>query len=225
MQTNWFTVKQLNDHVWGLGEFKHFEEVVSYLIVGDDQACLIDTGMGIGDIKAEVEKITKLQVRVINTHCHFDHIGGNYQFDEIAIFDHPWNVETYENGLEYEDIAEYMAEDSFYEGVPEGFILEKYGIKPFKPTDILIAGEKISLQPFELEVIHTPGHSHDSICLYEQEQGWLFTGDTYYDGPIYLDLPESDKGEYAKSMERLRKLKNLKQIFPGHNGFGVDKLS
>ena len=54
--------------------------VASSLIIGKKKALLIDTGYGYGDLKAVVESLTDLPVQVVNTHCHLDHAGGNYQF-------------------------------------------------------------------------------------------------------------------------------------------------
>jgi glyoxylase-like metal-dependent hydrolase (beta-lactamase superfamily II) len=53
----------------------HFEEAISYLVLGAERAALIDTGMGIADIRAEVERLTDLPVTAVNTHSHYDHVG------------------------------------------------------------------------------------------------------------------------------------------------------
>src|SRR3989344_7185679 len=83
MKNSWFTVKQINENIWGVGEFKHFEEVISYLIIGQKKALLFDTGLGIKNIKEEILKITNLPIVVINSHNHFDHVGGNKLFNKI----------------------------------------------------------------------------------------------------------------------------------------------
>src|SRR3972149_9192953 len=56
-----------------------------YLVVGKERAALIDSGMGIGDVRAEIRKLTSLPVIVLNTHYHWDHSGANALFDESAI--------------------------------------------------------------------------------------------------------------------------------------------
>jgi glyoxylase-like metal-dependent hydrolase (beta-lactamase superfamily II) len=163
----WFTIKKINKFVWGIGEFNHFEKVISYLILGKNKALLFDTGLGIKNIKKEVFKITKLPVVVVNSHDHFDHLGGNKFFNEIL------------------------------------------------NTDFL---RFIHINPFEFEVVKTPGHSPDSICLYEKKKKWLFSGDTLYPGPIYLHLKESNLPEYVKSLRKLMKYK-ITKIFSAHNDF------
>ena len=54
----WFDVYRIRDHIYALHEPGQFEEVISFLIVGDDRALLFDTGLGIGDIKAVVAALT-----------------------------------------------------------------------------------------------------------------------------------------------------------------------
>lgn len=53
------------------------------LVIGQDQAILFDTMCGLGDLKAQVEALTSLPLIVINSHAHYDHMGGNFQFDTV----------------------------------------------------------------------------------------------------------------------------------------------
>jgi hypothetical protein len=82
----WFEVYRLTKTVYAIYKDVQFEEVISYLVLGDEKAALIDTGSGIGDIKKLVEGLTDLPVNIVNTHTHGDHIGGNHQFREILVF-------------------------------------------------------------------------------------------------------------------------------------------
>ena len=56
--------------------------VASSLILGKTKALLIDTGYGYGDLKSVIQSLTDLPLRVVNTHCHIDHAGGNYLFQK-----------------------------------------------------------------------------------------------------------------------------------------------
>ena len=72
----WFAVYRLPGEVYALYEPHHFQDVISYLILGKERALLLDTGMGIGNIRAVAERLTKLPITVVNSHSHFDHVGG-----------------------------------------------------------------------------------------------------------------------------------------------------
>src|SRR5258706_6075323 len=74
---SWFEIYRIRPGVFAIYEPKQFEEVISYLILGDDRALLFDTGLGVGKISAVVIRLTTLPVTVINSHTHFDHVGGN----------------------------------------------------------------------------------------------------------------------------------------------------
>jgi len=79
-------------------------------------------------------------------------------------------------------------------------------------------GEHIDLGGRELEVIFTPGHTPDSLSLLDRRRGLLFTGDTFYPGPIYLFTPETDFAAYAQSVARLAQLvAHIRLLLPGHN--------
>ena len=79
---DWFHVEALADGVWQLTEPGH---VCSWLVCGSRRAALIDTGCGMAPIRPVVESLTGLPVTVVNTHNHFDHVGGNAEFDAIAV--------------------------------------------------------------------------------------------------------------------------------------------
>ena len=78
---NWYDVRDLGDGIWGIAEWGHQEEVLSFLLVGDQEALLLDTGLGFFSMRAIIESITAKPVTVVNTHSHFDHIGNNAEFD------------------------------------------------------------------------------------------------------------------------------------------------
>ena len=79
-------------------------------------------------------------------------------------------------------------------------------------------GDKIELGGRTLKVIGTPGHTPDSIALIDEKNGLLFTGDTYYAGPIYLYRPETDLDTYVASVQKLAALaQHLRLLLPAHN--------
>ena len=85
IETNqsWFEVYKIRDDVIAIYEDGQFEEAISYLILGTEKAILFDTGIGIGDMKTVVSQLTTLPIIVVNSHTHYDHVGGNHQFDVV----------------------------------------------------------------------------------------------------------------------------------------------
>src|SRR5215470_14764125 len=83
----WFEVYKVAPGTFAIYEPHQFEETISYLIVGTKQALLFDTGMGIGNIKTVVTRLTSRPVVVLNSHTHNDHVGGNWQFQYILGMD------------------------------------------------------------------------------------------------------------------------------------------
>ena len=77
-----FIVTDLGRKTW---QIDSYHAVSMFLIEGDESAMLIDTGAGIGDLKAQVEQLTDKPVIVVNTHGHLDHTGGNMQFKEVWV--------------------------------------------------------------------------------------------------------------------------------------------
>ena len=73
----WFDVYRIGDEIYAIHEPGQFEEVISFLIVGNDFALMFDTGLGIGNIRNVVDQLTDLDIVVLNSHTHYDHIGGN----------------------------------------------------------------------------------------------------------------------------------------------------
>lgn len=222
MDKNWFTIKNIHHNIYGIGEFGHFEEVISYLFIGKAKALLFDTGMGIGDIKKVVDSLTDLPLTVINSHCHFDHIGGNKSFHHVSLLETSFSKHVAASGIANSDLKEFVHADSFFQNPPSSFDANTYAISSFVYSPLL-NGQTITIDPFTFTVIATPGHSPDSICLYEQTQKILLTGDTLYDGPIYLFFKESNIQEYKKSIQRLVKY-DIQTILPGHNDFSINPL-
>ncbi|MBR0386004.1 MAG: MBL fold metallo-hydrolase, partial [Erysipelotrichaceae bacterium] len=126
----WFNVFQIRSNIFAIYEDKHFQEVISSLIIGTEKSLMIDTGLGIGNIKAVVDRLYDGEIIVVHTHTHFDHIGGDWQFQVINTPDHPVAVARAEKGLSHEEIADNMAEGSNAAPYPEGFDENAYFIKP-----------------------------------------------------------------------------------------------
>ena len=81
--SEWFSCYRLPSDVYAFYEMPYEQDACCFLILGEDKALLWDTGMGIGRLRSLTEKITDLPIVVLNSHDHFDHIGGNAEFDEV----------------------------------------------------------------------------------------------------------------------------------------------
>ena len=78
--------------------------------------------------------------------------------------------------------------------------------------------ERLDLGGRVLEVLRIPGHTPDSVALFDRAQGLLWTGDSYYEGTIWLFVPETDLEAYEASMARLAALlPGVQKLLPAHN--------
>jgi glyoxylase-like metal-dependent hydrolase (beta-lactamase superfamily II) len=213
----WFEVYQVSDGTYALLESRHYEEVISYLILGDERAVLLDTGMGIGDIRSEAERLTDLPVTVVNSHSHYDHVGDNHHFDEVWAFDDEGEVARIERGLTRAECERFLQPGSYLD-LPPSFDPTTYEIRPAPVTERLRHLETIELGGRTLTVHHTPGHSPGSICLLDSRDRLLFTGDTFYPGRLYAHFDDSDFDLYVQSVEYLvGLLDQVSHLCPAHN--------
>jgi glyoxylase-like metal-dependent hydrolase (beta-lactamase superfamily II) len=212
----WFEVYAVAPSVVAIYEPHQFEETISYLIVGDKQALLFDTGMGIGDIHRVATELTKLPIVVLNSHTHNDHVGGNWQFPVVFGMDTAF---TRENALgSRKDAQGELGGDAMCADLPADFDPKTYEIRAWKIQAYQHDGDRIDLGGRSLEIIATPGHTPDSICLLDRAHELLFTGDTFYPAPIWLFRPETDLEAYGASIRRLAALApQVKMVFGAHN--------
>lgn len=234
---NWFTTRKLDEGTYLLSEPPH---VNSYLILGSRRAVLFDTGMGIANIREVVESLTDHDVSVINSHYHFDHVGGNSLFRQIAIHTagrEPLGQEVPPEWLTaYGRYTETMldafqrykdADDRFFRlltpeieprPLPKGFDFAAWRTQPTVPTQLLRDGEVLDLGGRRLQVLHTPGHTPDCICLLDQAHKQLFAGDTLTTGPHYAHLPDSDLAAFTRSTRRLADeiTRQVEVVYPAH---------
>lgn len=213
----WFEIYRIRPGVFAIYEPKQFEEVISYLILGEKRAVLFDTGLGVGKISAVVARLTPLTVTVINSHTHFDHVGGNAEFQEIWNRDLPYTLQNM-HGQSNAYSRDTLLPERLCGSLPPGTKPDSYTTRPWKSLHTLQDGERINLGGRELEVLFTPGHTPDSLTLLDRKNGLLFTGDSFYPGPIYLFTPETDFGAYAQSVARLAALESqIQLLLPAHN--------
>lgn len=233
MTEDWFALRAYDSGVHLISEPGH---VNSYLIVGTERALLFDTGLGISDINRAVRSITDLPIVVVNSHHHFDHRGGNQHLDAVDFLCHPTGVMLYD-AVDPAELAAYAQaaatmldnyrrfremdkvkfflspDDLVMRPIPD---LADWSIPATPPTGDIDDGDVIDLGGRSLHVLHTPGHVPDSICLWEEQSGLLFCGDTLLTTTYWAHLPDSDVSVFASSLQRLAELP-VHTAFVGHN--------
>lgn len=214
---DWFEVYEVEPDIWAIYEPFQWQEVISYLIVGTESAVQFDTGNGIGNIKFIVDQLTDKPVRVLNSHSHFDHIGGNYQFDEILSVSTPFSLSRTE-GIRSDEVSLEVSPEALCKGLPKGVTREDHQIRPYSISQTIEDGDVLDIGGRKLEVLHVPGHTDDAIGLLDRDAGFLWSGDSFYEGPIWLFFPETDLVAYQESVAKIASLApNLTAVFPGHN--------
>ena len=235
-RTAWFEVSKMEPGVYLVSEPGH---VNSWLIEGSKSSVLFDTGLGVANIRKVAEEITPHKLLVVNSHYHFDHTGGNRFFDEFAIHriggdlvSKPSPPELAEDYMAYtkrllDAWGPYREADDLYfhlltgermiRQLPQGFDPDAYEVVPTIPTRLLDEGDVLDLGGRKLQVLHTPGHSPDCICLLDETNGLLFGGDTINTGPIYAQLDDSNLEQFARSTARLADMANgYRRVFVCH---------
>jgi glyoxylase-like metal-dependent hydrolase (beta-lactamase superfamily II) len=217
---DWFTVNSVASGVFAISEPRQAEGVTSFLIVGSQRAVLFDSGLGVGGISDVVRRLTALPVTVVNSHTHFDHVGGNREFTDVRNLDDPYSIAS-ARGEVAESLVEYasktLAEDNVCGPLPAGVANREYTVPTWRTTANVQDGERLELGDRTVEIVRTPGHTPDSICLLDRASGLLFTGDTYYSGEIYLWAPGTNVADYTASIDRLARLEHgLTKLLPAH---------
>jgi glyoxylase-like metal-dependent hydrolase (beta-lactamase superfamily II) len=212
----WFEVYQVVPQVFAIYEPHQAEETISYLILGEKQALLFDTGMGISDIRKVTAELTHLPVIVLNSHTHNDHVGGNWQFETVYGMDADF-TRTNAKGSR-QDAQDELGPGMICGDLPTGFDSKSYATRPWKISRFLHDHDKINLGGRTLEIISTPGHTPDAISLLDRARGLLFSGDTYYPARIWLFRPETKLDDYVASVKHLAALApQLELVLGEHN--------
>ncbi|NLL71359.1 MAG: MBL fold metallo-hydrolase [Epulopiscium sp.] len=219
--SHWFTIEEIDSITYAISEYGHWERMHSYLLIGMHHALLIDTGLGIGNIKKEVESLTDLPIKVVTTHVHWDHIGGHHLFNDIFV--HKEDVEWLRNGLPIpmDQIRKSIMQEPFSKKVPKDFDVNQYKVYTGNPTKILQDNEIIDIGERKIRVLHTPGHSPGHVCFWEEEKGYLYTGDLIYAGTLYAFYPSTNPKDFKHSVDRISCLKDIKKILPAHHDLNI----
>ncbi|MFJ7934927.1 MBL fold metallo-hydrolase [Sporosarcina sp. NPDC096371] len=218
----WFTVQAIDETTFAISEYGHWEKVHSYLLIGEEQAALIDTGLGIDSIKRITDQLTNLPIIVLTTHVHWDHIGGHGEFEKLYVHkdEEDWLINGIQK-LPIEQIRKDVSRDITI-ATPATFQVETY--RPFQgsPTGLLNDGDEINIGNRILTIYHTPGHSPGHVSILDTKNGYLFTGDLLYDEtPIYAFFPTTNPTDLVESLEKISKVPHVTKIYGAHNTIGL----
>lgn len=188
--------------------FNPFQEN-TYLVYDDSGECAVfDPGClekhEQQTLQQFIEKNNLRPVRLINTHCHIDHIFGNRFIADtygLELEIHPGELPVLHRAREVSD---------FY-GVP-------YPEPSPEPTRFLQPGEVVSFGNTALQALFTPGHSPASLCFFSESDRFVIAGDVLFFQSIgRTDLPGGNYDVLIDSIEtQLLPLGDEVKVYPGH---------
>lgn len=238
----WFSRRDAGGGIWHVSEpyVDPFARCNIWIVPGTKQVLVVDTGMGLVSLREAEANLFDRPVAAVATHYHFDHVGSLHEFpvrlahragaplleDSRAIGGalhrrgfHPlmWQA--------FIDTGYTLSHDDLLTALPyAGYDIDSYAVEPCPPTRVLDEGDVVDIGDRAFAVLHLPGHSPDSIGLFDREHGVLFSGDAIYDGPLLDGGEPGDVDRYVATMERLRELP-VQVVHGGHEAsFGRDRL-
>jgi glyoxylase-like metal-dependent hydrolase (beta-lactamase superfamily II) len=215
---SWFSIEQINEglHLISEPHYYAYNRANLWFIKGQTQDLLIDTGLGVANLRNYLADQIDKPLLAIASHIHFDHAGGIHDFEHRAI--HAAEAQALQDGDGSEALCDRpgWVEDEHFELLPSsGFTAKQYAFQGAEPTLVLQAGDVLDLGNRALEVLHLPGHSTGCIALYDHRSQELFAGDVIYDGELLDELHCSHIPTYIQTYERLEKLP-IEVVYPGH---------
>lgn len=179
-------------------------ETNCYYVAESDvgQALLLDAPwQSVDEVLQRAERTGTAVTLIVCTHGHWDHTMGAPELIDATgaqIACHPLD-------------SELLLHPSF-----APFVLP-FELKSVAVDRLLEEGDIVTLGQHHFTVLHTPGHTPGSICLYSAEEGILFSGDTLFAGACgRMDFPGGNSAQMVRSLQRLRELPPETLVYPGH---------
>ena len=171
---------------------------------GSEAALIVDPGDEAPRILAAVEDLGAKVEAILLTHTHFDHIGA------VAPVAEATGAPVWVPEIEAPVLADPMA------WTPPGF----GPFESYEADHTLNGGEKLELAGFEIDVIHTPGHSPGHVTFSIPDERAIFSGDVLFQGSVgRVDLPGGDGPTLMESLRNLvESLPPETRVHPGHMG-------
>lgn len=216
-----YHVEPIDEHTWRIEDcFRSY----MYLLEGEKEAVLIDSGIGLPGLDKCVSGLTEKPVTVINSHGHLDHVGGNCQFEKRFMMEADYNAmkEHTDAGFRRKIIDGLAREFGMQ---PEESELEKIADAGYEvPFFPLADGQVFDLGKRSVEIIATPGHTRGSVCILDRERKNLFSADTVCDQGILLFFSHSASvSSFLQSIQILKQRKSeYEKMWPGHHKCPLD---
>lgn len=190
-EDGWFAVGAVDADTLAIGEPAYHQKNWSYLISDGGESLLFDTGSGRRPIAPLVSRHAGASVRAFPSHMHFDHLGGVKDFGPAIVADLP--------------MLRAMAPDDLLTPTEQAFLGHYENLSPptFKVGHWVRAGEVVQVGLRHLHLLHTPGHSPDSVSLWEPGRNRLYAADFIYRGALYAQTPAASLPAYRASLETL----------------------
>jgi glyoxylase-like metal-dependent hydrolase (beta-lactamase superfamily II) len=170
----------------------------SLLVRGSEESLVVDPSLSLIERAAELGAVD----RVINSHCHEDHIAGNHVFADV-----PWHVHE-EDVRGLRSLGDMMAIYGYEGEIDAAFakvVVEEFHYTPRPDALSYRDGDVFDLGNARVRVVHTPGHTRGHCCLLCEPDGVLYLGDIDLSsfGPYYGDA-SSDLEDFERSIETVR---------------------
>ena len=224
---SWFNTREIESDIYLTTEDYYYagNRANIWFIRGSKRDVIIDTGLGVCNLKKHFEKegllTSNREYIVILTHSHFDHSGGAHHLNNVYI-----HKDDYQGLSDGDPISTLNWSDtSHYRDQPYlNFKPKEYKVPPTEciPID---TGHRFDLgdENDQIEIIHVPGHTPGSILCYYPKKKCLFTGDFVYhcgDGSCLLDwIDRASIQHYLNSAHFIINWLNehqIENIYPGH---------
>jgi glyoxylase-like metal-dependent hydrolase (beta-lactamase superfamily II) len=225
--TDWYEAAEITAGCYQLTEARAALPCNAFLIEDGGEALVIDTGLGVGDLRAMAAGLVDATPRVLLTHSHWDHIGAAHQFDDVLA---PARERTADGTVSIDVLSEEFLDrpEQFVanwreleRSFPEGFDPDAYDIEPVHGVDAVAPGDRLAVGDRELELLHVPGHSPGQLAALDEEAGILYGADVVgIGGSLYAHFQDSDVRTYIDTFAELVDLREagaFDVLATGHN--------
>ncbi|MFB6309983.1 MAG: MBL fold metallo-hydrolase [Salinirussus sp.] len=206
---DWYYTTGLTDAIDVVSTTVARAESRVFVIVGSEQTVLVDTGRGLGDLRAYLAEHGIHPDRVVLTHAHWDHIGNTHQFETASI--HP-NERNADGSLTLDVVSDVFltrpqefVENHLAAGreLPESVDADTFDIPPVEHVDTHAPGDEIDLGNRTLELVDLAGHTGGQTGVLSRTDGVLLAADlVHIDRNVYAHFTDSSVEDYIAALER-----------------------